>query len=70
MKIELDDDRMNRLVAMVVAAGKSPATDHNVMMAASEMLSWLQGQVNAAKAASAETAVAPKSNGHDEHVTH
>ena len=66
MQIEFDDDRMNRLVAMVVAAGKSPATDHNVMLAASEMLQWLKQQITVQQ----ETVSEPKSNGHDDHVTH
>lgn len=65
-KIEFDQQRLEHLSALITAAGKSPATDANVMVAAAEMLQYLKQQITAQQ----ETVSAPKSNGHDEHVTH
>ena len=43
-----DSERLERLKVLIVAAGKSPATDGNVMLAASEMVQWLLQQEQAA----------------------
>ena len=48
--LTLDKDRMDRLHVLVVAAGKSPATDGNMMMAAAEMIDWIGRQVQASTA--------------------
>ena len=38
------EDRLNVLSGLIVAAGKSPATPADAMLAAAEMLTWLQQQ--------------------------
>lgn len=64
--ITFDQQRLEHLSQLITAAGKSPATDANVMVAAAEMLQYLKQQI----AAQQETIPEPKSNGHDEHMTH
>lgn len=48
--LTFDRDRIDRLHVLIVAAGKSPATDGNMMMAAAEMVDWIGRQVQAASA--------------------
>ena len=64
--ITFDQQRLEYLSQLITAAGKSPATDANVMVAAAEMLQFLKQQITAQQ----ETVSEPKANGHDEHVTH
>lgn len=64
--ITFDQQRLEHLSQLITAAGKSPATDANVMVAAAEMLQFLKQQITAQQEVTPE----PKSNGHDEHVTH
>lgn len=64
--ITFDAQRLEHLSQLITAAGKSPATDANVMVAAAEMLQYLKQQITAQQ----DTVSEAKSNGHDEHVTH
>lgn len=48
--LTFDKDRIDRLHVLMVAAGKSPATDGNMMMAASEMIDWISRQIQQAAA--------------------
>ncbi len=48
--ITFDKERMDRVHVLLVAAGKSPNTDGNMMMAAAEMIDWLSRQVQASSA--------------------
>jgi hypothetical protein len=48
--ITLDEQRLATLSGLILAAGKSPMTEGQGLMASAEMLQWLQNQV--AKSAS------------------
>ena len=59
--ITLDDKRLGILYQLLAAAGKSPATNAETMIAASEMLLWLQREHEAARQDNVNGAA--KSNG-------